>query len=88
MQNKLGERLPMFRNRVKNKLGKTHFLYDRLGRVLNGELRRDEYLDSLDKLSWWELRQKNGFEVAVISFLTSIALLFLAIMIFAIICQF
>lgn len=80
-------RLDIAHNRVKNKLGKGHFLYDRIGRVLRGEYRKDEIDDSLVRLAWWELKRKNVFEVACVSFLTSVVLLFFSIVLLAILCQ-
>jgi hypothetical protein len=80
-------RLGIAHNRVKNKLGKGHFLYDRIGRVLRGDYRKDEIDDSLVRLAWWELKRKNGFEVALVSFLTSIVLLIFSIVLLAILCQ-
>jgi hypothetical protein len=80
-------RLDIAHNRVKNKLGKGHFLYDRIGRVLRGEYRKDEIDDSLVRLAWWELKRKNVFEVACVSFLTSVVLLVFSIVLLAILCQ-
>jgi len=80
-------RLDTAHNRVKNKLGKGHYLFDRIGRVLRGEYRKDEIDDSLVRLAWWELKRKNGFEVAVVSFLTSIVLLVFSVVLLAILCQ-
>ena len=80
-------RLDIARNRVKNKLGKGHYLYDRIGRFLRGEYRKDEIDDSLVRLAFWELKRKNGFEVAVVSLLTSIVLLVFSIVLLAILCQ-
>ena len=80
-------RLDIAYNRVKNKLGRCHYLYDRIGRVLRGEYRKDEMEDSLVRLAFWELKRKNGFEVACVSFLTSIVLLVFSIVLLAILCQ-
>lgn len=80
-------RLDIAYNRVKNKLGKGHYLYDRIRRVLSGEYRKDEIDDSLVRLAFWELKRKNGFEVACVSFLTSIVLLVFSIVLLAILCQ-
>ena len=80
-------RLDIAKNRVKNKLGKGHYLYDRIGRFLRGEYRKDEVEDSLLRLAWWELKRKNGFEIACVSFLTSIVLLVFSVVLLAILCQ-
>lgn len=79
--------LDIAHNRVKNKLGKGHYLFDRIGRVLRGEYCKDEIDDSLVRLAWWELKRKNGFEVACVSFLTSIVLLVFSVVLLAILCQ-
>ncbi len=81
------DRLDIAHNRVRNKLGKGHFLFDRIGRVIRGEYRKDEIDDSLVRLAWWELKRKNGFEVACVSLLTSIVLLIFSVVLLAILCQ-
>ncbi len=62
--NRPGERLPVFQNRVKNQLGHKHYLFKRIGDALAGRLSREDYLDSLDRLAYFELRSSDSIERA------------------------